>query len=163
MLAAPWSRRRDLNPRPHGPEPCALPTALRLDWFIKLLFCGRGLHPRSHRAQGISPCSVTANAETMRLLTSHSKTAGVRCFENSVLALMSEQCAQPIALRLDWFIKLLFCGRGLHPRSHRAQGISPCSVTANAETMRLLTSHSKTAGVRCFENSVLALMSEQCA
>ena len=25
-----WSRRRDLNPRPYGPEPYALPTALRL-------------------------------------------------------------------------------------------------------------------------------------
>ena len=24
-----WSGRRDSNPRPHGPEPCALPTALR--------------------------------------------------------------------------------------------------------------------------------------
>ncbi len=24
-----WSGRRDLNPRPHGPEPCALPSALR--------------------------------------------------------------------------------------------------------------------------------------
>ena len=23
-----WSEWRDLNPRPHGPEPCALPTAL---------------------------------------------------------------------------------------------------------------------------------------
>ena len=26
-----WSKRRDSNSRPHGPEPCALPTALRLD------------------------------------------------------------------------------------------------------------------------------------
>ncbi len=26
-----WSRRRDLNPRPLGPEPSALPTALHLD------------------------------------------------------------------------------------------------------------------------------------
>ena len=26
-----WSRRRDSNPRPYGPEPYALPTALRLD------------------------------------------------------------------------------------------------------------------------------------
>ena len=24
-----WSGRRDSNPRPHGPEPCALPSALR--------------------------------------------------------------------------------------------------------------------------------------
>ena len=23
-----WSEWRDLNPRPHGPEPCALPAAL---------------------------------------------------------------------------------------------------------------------------------------
>ena len=28
-----WSRRRDLNPRPYGPEPYALPAALRLDFF----------------------------------------------------------------------------------------------------------------------------------
>ena len=26
-----WLRRRDLNPRPYGPEPYALPTALRLN------------------------------------------------------------------------------------------------------------------------------------
>ena len=26
-----WSEWRDLNPRPHGPEPCALPTALHPD------------------------------------------------------------------------------------------------------------------------------------
>ena len=28
-----WSEWRDLNPRPHGPEPCALPTALHPDSF----------------------------------------------------------------------------------------------------------------------------------
>ena len=27
--SAKWSGRRDSNPRPHGPEPCALPSALR--------------------------------------------------------------------------------------------------------------------------------------
>ena len=30
----PWSEWRDLNPRPHGPEPCALPTALHPDSYI---------------------------------------------------------------------------------------------------------------------------------
>ena len=29
-----WSEWRDLNPRPHGPEPCALPTALHPDIII---------------------------------------------------------------------------------------------------------------------------------
>ena len=30
-----WSEWRDLNPRPHGPEPCALPTALHpVSFFI---------------------------------------------------------------------------------------------------------------------------------
>ena len=33
-----WSRRRDLNPRPYGPEPYALPAALRLDFSIFYLF-----------------------------------------------------------------------------------------------------------------------------
>ena len=33
-----WSRRRDLNPRPYGPEPYALPAALRLDFSIFHLF-----------------------------------------------------------------------------------------------------------------------------
>ena len=29
-----------MNPRPHGPEPCALPAALRLDWRVfTLSFC----------------------------------------------------------------------------------------------------------------------------
>ena len=28
-----WSEWRDLNPRPHGPEPCALPTALHPDRY----------------------------------------------------------------------------------------------------------------------------------
>ena len=30
-MAVFWSEWRDLNPRPHGPEPCALPTALHPD------------------------------------------------------------------------------------------------------------------------------------
>lgn len=29
LESAKWSGRRDSNPRPHGPEPCALPSALR--------------------------------------------------------------------------------------------------------------------------------------
>ena len=29
-----WSAWRDLNPRPHGPEPCALPTALHADILL---------------------------------------------------------------------------------------------------------------------------------
>ena len=29
-----WSEWRDLNPRPHGPEPCALPSALHPDSII---------------------------------------------------------------------------------------------------------------------------------
>ena len=29
LESSKWSGRRDLNPRPHGPEPCALPAALR--------------------------------------------------------------------------------------------------------------------------------------
>ena len=36
-----WLRRRDLNPRPYGPEPYALPTALRLSnvyYIFKLRF-----------------------------------------------------------------------------------------------------------------------------
>ena len=31
-----WSEWRDLNPRPHGPEPCALPTALHPDTALPL-------------------------------------------------------------------------------------------------------------------------------
>ena len=33
-----WSEWRDLNPRPHGPEPCALPTALHPDSYIIIIF-----------------------------------------------------------------------------------------------------------------------------
>ncbi len=33
-----WLRRRDSNPRPYGPEPYALPTALRLNVFNIILF-----------------------------------------------------------------------------------------------------------------------------
>ena len=29
-----WGGRRDLNPRPQGPQPCALPTELRPPWSI---------------------------------------------------------------------------------------------------------------------------------
>ena len=35
-----WSEWRDLNPRPHGPEPCALPTALHPDGYIIIVASG---------------------------------------------------------------------------------------------------------------------------
>ena len=31
-----WSEWRESNPRPHGPEPCALPTALHPDTALPL-------------------------------------------------------------------------------------------------------------------------------
>ena len=36
--ASRWSRRRDSNPRPYGPEPYALPTALHLDLFFNFSY-----------------------------------------------------------------------------------------------------------------------------
>ena len=34
MIGLIWSEWRESNPRPHGPEPCALPTALHPDSYI---------------------------------------------------------------------------------------------------------------------------------
>ena len=33
-----WSEWRDLNPRPHGPEPCALPAALHPEIYSIIVF-----------------------------------------------------------------------------------------------------------------------------
>ena len=38
-----WSEWRDLNPRPHGPEPCALPAALHPDSYPIIIFLFRAV------------------------------------------------------------------------------------------------------------------------
>ena len=84
-LSFPWSRRRDLNPRPHGPEPCALPTALRLEKSIfSLCFMVVGY---THGLGGSKECSRLGHrsGDLMPSLISLGKTAGDRCFGNSSL------------------------------------------------------------------------------
>lgn len=43
-----WSEWRDLNPRPHGPEPCALPTALHPDTMPKASAAFSAVVERQH-------------------------------------------------------------------------------------------------------------------
>ena len=40
-----WSEWRDLNPRPHGPEPCALPTALHPEILKQYTILSHNLQP----------------------------------------------------------------------------------------------------------------------
>ena len=105
-----FSGRRDSNPRPHGPEPCALPSALRP------VFCAlklahpyvllknfkssgrRESNPRSLAPQASalplshSPCYVRHLATTITLYHSFSKSANVSFISISNLTLPSGDC-----------------------------------------------------------------------
>ncbi len=63
-----WSGRRDLNPRPHGPEPCARPAALR-PVKISLLGAAEGRFKWSGKRES-NPRSLAPQASTLPL--SHS-------------------------------------------------------------------------------------------
>ena len=112
-LSFPWSRRRDLNPRPHGPEPCALPTALRLEItiFSFELFSVVGYTHGLARRKVFPPCSVTVRTGRMSSLISAAKTMGVHCFENCGLSRKAQGVFALLGHRSDGTDVLTHLGR----------------------------------------------------
>ncbi len=63
-----WSERRDLNPRPHGPEPCALNQAAPLSGhFVELYSEDRALRNSKKSQESRVKSQKTLRPQTLRL------------------------------------------------------------------------------------------------
>ena len=91
-----WPRRRDLNSRPYGPEPYALPAALRLDFFsfLSIFVSGQTCGQATYFEHFVEKCTARIVSVVKGFRDSKKSTKKSPCG-------CPERCALPAALRLE--------------------------------------------------------------